>query len=91
MSWSVRLVKPIIPAKGGPIVTLSDARDYILKLPRAEQQTPIVQATAEAILMAAEGRGPVFTAQAGVSQMVHGPVQMVSTGKKTHWGRTKRA
>ena len=91
MSWSARLVKPIVPANGKPIVTLSDARSYILTLPKLDQESEIVQATAEAILMAAEDRGPILTAQAGVAQIVHGPIKMVSTGKKSHWGRTKRA
>lgn len=91
MSWSVRLIKPVTPAKGKPIVTISDARAYILALPAAEQETEVVQATAEAILMAAQGRGPVFTAQAGIAQMVHGPIQIgeAATGKQRHW-RSRR-
>jgi hypothetical protein len=79
---------------GKPLVTLSDARNYILRLPKAEQQSRSVQYCIEALLMAAEGRGPVYTAHAGVVQMIHGKpkIGVPTTGKKEpRWRRSKRA
>ena len=72
MRWDARLIRPIQVEEGDLIVTLSDAREYLLKLPKNRHDDPIVQATVEALLMAAEGRGPIFTAQAGVARVVAG-------------------
>jgi hypothetical protein len=57
MSWSRRFVDPI-STRGKPIVTLQDTAQFILKLPKAEQSKPHWQAAAEAVIMAAEDRGP---------------------------------
>jgi len=70
MRWDARLIRPIQVEEGDLIVTLSDAREYLLKLPKNRQNDPTVQATVEALLMAAEGRGRIYTAQAGVAQVV---------------------
>ncbi len=92
MSWKTELIRPIVPPKGKPIITLSDARDYILKLPKSRHDDPIVLAGTEAVLMAAEGRGPIFTAQAGVAQIVHGPQKPLNRPKPdAHWGRRKQS
>lgn len=53
MSWSTRLLRPVVPAKGKPIVTLSDARAYILALPKRQQETDYFEPALEAIMMAA--------------------------------------
>lgn len=81
MSWRTKLIRPVVPAKGKPIVTLSDARAYILKLPKARQDEPIVQAGTRAVLMAANGTGPMLSAQSGVAHIVHGPVKLLNRGK----------
>ena len=81
MSWSKRLERPVVPPDGKPIVTLSDARAYVLKLPKDRQNDPIVQAGVEAIMMAAENRGPMLLAQSGVAHIVHGPVKLLNRGK----------
>jgi hypothetical protein len=43
--------------------TLKDAANYIMKLPKAEQAKP---AAAEAVLMAADDRGPLLHARVGM-------------------------
>jgi len=43
-------------------VTLRDAADYIVKLPKAEQNLEAWQTAVEALLMAAEDRGPLMHA-----------------------------
>ena len=75
MSWSKRLERPIETPEGKKIITLSDARAYALALPESRQMAPEVQAGVEAILMAAEGRGPMHLAQSGVAHIVHGAPQ----------------
>lgn len=81
MSWSKRLERPVVPPKGKPIVTLADARKYALALPKSRQMDPHVQAGVEAIMLAAEGRAPMFLAQSAVAHIVHGPVKLLNRGK----------
>jgi hypothetical protein len=45
------------------LVTLEDAGDYITRLPKAEQQLDEWQTAIEALMMAAESRGPVMHAR----------------------------
>jgi len=72
VSWKARLLKPIIPAKGKPILTLDDARKYLLSLPEARHSEPSVQAATQAVLMAAEGHGPIMHAHMGMAELVYG-------------------
>ncbi len=51
---------PIVPPKGKTPTTLKDAAAHIMKLPKAKQQSPEWQAATDALLMAAEGRGPLM-------------------------------
>ena len=64
--------KPIQPPKGKAIATLKDAAAYILKLPESEQHSPEWQAEAEAVMMAAEDRGPLMHAHVGMMLALHG-------------------
>ena len=47
-------------------MTLHDAADYIVKLPKAEQNLEAWQTAVEALLMAAEDRGPLMHARIGM-------------------------
>lgn len=92
MSWSKRLERPVVPENGKPIVTLSDARAYALKLPRERQLDPHVQAGVEAIMMAANGTAPIHLAQAGVAHIVHGPKKPLGRAKPDRpWMKRKSA
>ena len=94
MSWSARLECPVKVPGGSPLVTLSDARDYILELPETKQREEFTQHVVNAMLMAAEGRGPVFTAHVGIVTLIHGPAKIgePTTGKKEpRWRKTKHA
>jgi hypothetical protein len=71
--WNSRFIKPIVPAKGRPIATLKDALDYISALPPSEQSV-IAQEIADAVEMAAQGRGPLRVTEAQMARLVHGPV-----------------
>jgi phage gpG-like protein len=71
-------------------VTLRDAAHYITKLPKAEQQLDEWQTAIEALIMAAEGRGPLMHSRIGVLRALHRDVERVFTDRKeTHWGKRK--
>ncbi len=61
-NWSRPFDDPIQPPKGKKLVTLKDAAAYIMKLPKSKQQSLEWQAATEALLMAAEDRGPLMHA-----------------------------
>jgi hypothetical protein len=61
MGWSREFDDPAPAMK-----TLRDAANYIMKLPKADQAKPHWQAAAEAVLMAAEDRGPLLHARVGM-------------------------
>ena len=90
MPWSRRFVDPI-PTKSKPIVTLQDAAQFILKLSKAEQSKPHWQAAAEAVIMAAEDRGPLMHADIGMKRALNAgkPVEFDPKRKSPHWGETK--
>lgn len=91
MAWSARLIKPVVPPDGAPIVTLSDARAYLLALPKSRHHEPVVATAIEAVLMVAEGRGPMLLAQSAMAHVVHGPPQPLNRGKPDRpWLRRSR-
>lgn len=73
MPWSAKLLKPIVPPKGMAMVTLSDARKYLLSLPEVEQTNSLAQQAFEAVRSAAEGRGPLLQAQTRMNLLLYGP------------------
>lgn len=73
MSWDMPLIRPVVPPKGKPIVTLSDARAYAIALPKSQQDAPHVQAGISVLLLAADGKVCEFVAQSAVAYIVHGP------------------
>lgn len=58
MTWSRALDDPISLPSGKALRTLQDAADHILALPKREQSLPHWQTAVEALILAAEGRGP---------------------------------
>jgi hypothetical protein len=81
VSWETRLIRPVAPAKGKPIITLSDARAYVLTLPRAEQGMKHVVAGVKVMMLAADGQVPDLVAQSAVAHIVHGPPKSLGRGK----------
>jgi hypothetical protein len=61
-----------------------------MKLSKAKQQSPEWQAAAEALLMAAEDRGPLMHAHVGMLAL-HGAktIPEYNPSKEKHWGRRK--
>jgi hypothetical protein len=84
MPWSTEFEDPLPGFR-----TLHDAANYIQNLPKAQQQLPPWQAAIEALIMAAEGRGPMLHARVGMLRaMNHGRERVFRTYRKeTHWGK----
>lgn len=90
MSWNARLIRPVIPPVGDPIVTLADARAYALSLPESEQEAAHVQAGVAVLLRAANGEVCEFVAQSAVAHIVHGPPKITPLGKRERpWMKRK--
>ena len=92
-SWKRPFDDPIPLPRGRQLVTLKDAADYILKLPKAEQKLEEWQAATETLIMAAEGRGPLLHARIGIMRALNRHVErMFNPDRKGHhWGKRKLA
>jgi hypothetical protein len=73
-------------------VTLHDAADYIMKLPKAEQDLEKWQAAVEALLLVVDLNGPTMMARIGILRALNRNVvrEFDSSRKDTHWGKRKR-
>jgi hypothetical protein len=90
MPWSRAFEDPIPLPRGRQLVTLKDAAGYIMKLPKAEQDLAEWQAATEALMMAAEDRGPLMHARIGVLRALNCNVERPLTDRKdSHWGKQK--
>jgi hypothetical protein len=90
MPWSRAFEDPIPLPRGRQLVTLKDAAGHIMKLSKAEQDLPEWQTATEALLMAAEDRGPLMHARIGVLRALNLNVERTLTDRKEmHWGRRK--
>jgi hypothetical protein len=90
--WSRLFEDPIVLPDGRSLLTLKNAADYIMKLPKAEQKHEKWQTAIEVLIMAAEGRGPLMHARIGVMQALNRNVERVFTDRKDHhWGKRKLA
>jgi hypothetical protein len=89
--WQRPFEDPVPLPRGRALVTLKDGADYIMKLPKAEQGLPEWQAATEALIMAAEARGPLMHARVGVLRALNRNVERVfnSDRKETQWGKRK--
>lgn len=73
-----------------PAATLREAANLIQKLPKAQQRLPHWQAAIQALIMAAEERGPLLHARVGMSRALnHGKERVYSDRKETHWSKRK--
>ena len=66
MPWSRPFDDPVAAPNGKPLRTLREAAAYILELPATEQRKAHWQVAAEAVIMAAEDRGPLMHARVGM-------------------------
>jgi hypothetical protein len=91
MAWSRAFEDPIILPNASKLVSLLDAGNYIASLPRKEHESDPWQAAIEALLMAAEDRGPLLHARVGMLRALNRHVEQVfnSDRKDHHWGTRK--
>ena len=75
--WSRAFEDQIPLPRGRLLVTLKDAANYITRLPKAEHESPQWQAAIEALITAAEGRGPPMHARIGVMRAPNRHVERV--------------
>ena len=90
MSWSREFEDPIPLPGGRKLVTLKDAADYIMSLPKKESALPEWQ-TAVEVLMLVSRSGPTMMARIGVMKALNRHVERVLNPdrKDTHWGKRK--
>ena len=93
MPWSCPFEDPITLPDGRTLRTLRDAASYVMALPGKTRQSDEWQAAIEALLMAAEDRGPLMHARIGIMRALNRNVERKfdSSRKDTHWGRRKLA
>jgi len=91
MAWFRAFEDPITLPGGRTLRTLRDAAKYIMTLPPGKtRQSDEWQAAIEALLMAAEDRGPLMHARIGVLRALNRNVERTLTDRKEmHWGRPK--
>jgi hypothetical protein len=74
-AWARPFDDPILRSGGREVLTLRDAAAYIMKLPKAEQHLEEWQAATEALMMAAEDRGPLMHARIGMLRALNRNVE----------------
>jgi hypothetical protein len=91
MSWKSRFTEPVPLPDGGSLHTLSDARAFILKLPRATADSPAWHTAIETLMLAAEG-GPIDFARIAMMQALHPKGEPVyhSRSKDPVWRNRRR-
>src|SRR6266478_3272783 len=87
MPWPRAFEDPITLPDGRTLSTLRDAASYLMALPGKTRQSDEWQAAVEALIMAAEGRGPVMHSRIGVLRALNRNIERVFTDRKEmHWG-----
>lgn len=91
MPWSTEFDDPIELPDGQKLVSLEDAGEYILALPRAEKLEPKWQCVMEALKLIAESGGPTMLARIGVTSALNRHVEPVYDPdlKMPHWSKRK--
>lgn len=83
MSWDTLLPAPIPVPGGKSLVTLRDAGMLIQKLPKAKADKPAWRAATEALMLAAEERGPLMHAEVGPKKALH-PAERALYPRRKH-------
>jgi hypothetical protein len=93
LGWKREFEYPIPLPRGRQLVTLQDATDYILKLPKAEHAAAEWRAAMQALILVAESGGPTMLARIGVMTALNRHVERVfnPSRKDPHWGKRKLA
>jgi hypothetical protein len=87
--WMQSFDDPIPLPLGRQLATLKDAANYIMKLPKAEQNVEEWQTAGEILAKTAEGRDFLMHARIGMMRALHRNVEHVFNPDRTHWGKRK--
>ena len=90
MPWSTPLEDPIALPDGRKLITLKDAADYVMELPKKESELPEWQTAIEVLMLCSRGGDPML-ARIGVMKALNRHVEQVFNPerKETHWGKRK--
>jgi hypothetical protein len=85
--WQRKFEDPIPLPSGRQLLTLKNAADYIMKLPKTESDLPEWQAAIEVLLLCSRS-GPTMMARIAVMRALNRHVERVFNPdrKETHWG-----
>jgi hypothetical protein len=90
--WDQIFFDPIeLQGRRKPLVTLRDAADHIIKLPKTEHDLPEWRTAMEALILVAEQGGPTMFARIGVMKALNRNVERVFNPdrKEKPWGKRK--
>lgn len=91
-AWGKKFDNPIMPPNGKPLVTLRDAANYIIALPKKESAVPEWQAAMQALILVAECDGQAMLASIGVMLALHRndpPRPLNAVQKETRWAKRR--
>ena len=90
-AWARPFDDAILLPGGRELLTLRDAADYIMKLPKADQDLEEWQTSVSCLIGAAEGRDFMMHARIGMLTALNRNVEWTfdSSRKDTHWGQRK--
>ena len=89
-AWARPFDDPVLLPGGRELLTLRDAADYIMKLPKADQDLEEWQTAIGCLIGAAEGRDFLMHARIGVLRALNRNVERTLTDRKEmHWGKRK--
>jgi hypothetical protein len=93
VAWNQRFYDLIELPGRKPLVTLRDAAQYIIKLPKAERDAGEWQDAMKALMLVAEQDGPTMFARIDMMRALNRHVERVfnPSRKDTKWGRRKLA
>jgi hypothetical protein len=82
VAWEDPFDRPLQVSEGKPLVTLADARDYILSLSPHRQKTYRALAAIEALLMAATKSAPIIDAMIRMMKLIQQESEVHFAGEK---------
>ena len=89
-AWARPFDDAILLPGGRELLTLRDAADYIMKLPKADQDLEEWQTAIGCLIGAAEGRDFMMHARIGVLRALNRNAKRMLTDRKdSHWGKRK--
>ena len=89
-AWARPFDDAILLPGGRELLTLRDAADYIMKLPKADQDLEEWQTAIGCLIGAAEGRDFLMHARIGVLRALNRNAERMLTDRKdSHWGKRK--